>query len=100
MGRLTRKQESTSPVDASDVYSDPYAYPPGSNSTTALPVGVGNYNTASTDAFIGRDQAIPGGRRVANGNNTTTYPPYNDDFGYEKGSNPVTRGSIAAQVSA
>ena len=73
---------------------DPYSYPP---SSTSLPVE--GYTNASTDyltsqQFTGRDEAVPGGR------NRPTYPPAGEDYAYEKGLNPVTRGSIAAQVSS
>jgi hypothetical protein len=71
---------------------DPFA------STTALPVSeyppyAQEHSRFGSADFNGRDES---GRRAV-------YPPssgaWNAEYGYEKGVNPVTRGSIAAQVS-
>lgn len=98
MGRLIKKQDQ---VDASDSYSDPYSYPPAAESTGSRLDDYPPFGTASTQSFIGRDQAIPGGRKLQQHNTASnTYPPLNDDYAFEKGGNPVNRGSIAAQVSA
>lgn len=90
MVRLTKSSKN----NTSD--PDPYSYPP--SSSTSLPVEGYNastdYLTSQSAQFASsRDEAVPGGRT------RPTYPPANDDYSYEKGLNPVTRGSIAAQVS-
>lgn len=91
MPKLTRKGDS----NTSD--PDPYSYPPSSTNLATPASEYPGYNDSTdhlaANSFIGRDEAVPGGR------NRPTYPPTNDDYAYEKGLNPVTRGSIAAQVS-
>ncbi|SCV74441.1 BQ2448_8080 [Microbotryum intermedium] len=70
-------------------------------------------STFAEACYIGRDQAIPGGRAHHDADSSpTTYPPRgaaantnlanggDDVYEYEKGLNPVTRGSIAAQMAA
>lgn len=57
---------------------------------------------SSTDRFASRDFV---GQDSSGARPQDTYPPTRSDSekelgGYEKGANPVTRGSIAAQVSS
>ncbi|KAM0792277.1 hypothetical protein ACM66B_004968 [Microbotryomycetes sp. NB124-2] len=90
--KLSRRQPSSDTVPSTGLartYTD-HSYPPAQPSI------------ASSDAimshpsqFAGRDTSVPGGRFPA-----APTPPYDDDYSYEKAVNPVTRGSIAAQMAA
>ncbi|KAK4053774.1 hypothetical protein OIV83_001430 [Microbotryomycetes sp. JL201] len=96
--KLSRRQHSSESAQSTGLartYTD-HSYPPA-----AVAAAASVPTLASSDAimqhsaqFAGRDTSVPGGRYPA------PTPPYDDDYSYEKAVNPVTRGSIAAQMAA